>query len=797
MTSNFKKYFYNIFFGIGGQILIAAIGIVVPRLFISSYGSEVNGFLSSINQIFTYVVILEAGVGTATLQALYKPVATENHDEVNGILSATAQFYRKTGWYYLACIALLSVGYPILVASEIPFWQQMLIIWIVGGSGSIGYFVHAKYRMLLGADGKMYIFTNMHTLVQLGTSITKIVMIALGLNIVFVQLGHMLLMLVQSAYITRYTKKHYPWINLKVQPNKEAISQKNSVLVHEISQMVFNHTDVLILTIFTDLKVVSVYVLYNMIVDMISTLIGNVHNSFSFRLGQIFNTNKERYKQVYDVYETGYMMLSMSLYCVTFLCLLPFMRLYTAGIEDANYLDQWLPLLFVAIKILVSGRALAGATISYAGKFNETKNRSLTEMIINLAVSFVCVYLLGIYGVLLGTLAALLYRANDMIIYTRRHILEQSPWKTYSKWLVDIGVFIAIAVVTKQYFPINTESYFTLIVYAAAYTAVTFVVYALVNLLFFRRYVIPIIEYVKNILLKRRTGRKKNKSKKCKWILIIVITLFVIATCAELIASNYWLKTTSYKLQTVGIESEVNIVFLSDLHNRSFGKDNSYLINEVSEASPDVIAVVGDMMEEDSTDEELNEYLDLLTELVKIAPTFVSYGNHDFEYEAASGVNLVDAVKGIGAVLLEEEYVDFPIGDSTVRIGGMYTYAFAHHQTAEEWLESSTYRFLSEFEDTDLPTVLLCHRPDSFFYNDAYLNWDIDAIVCGHTHGGMVRVPFVGGVIAPDQLLFPEYDYGSYQLDDTLMIIGGGLSGYGMVPRVFNRPEIATLTLIP
>lgn len=504
MTSNFKKYFYNIFFGIGSQILLAVIGIIVPRLFIGNYGSEVNGFLSSINQIFTYVVILEAGVGTATLQALYKPVATENHDDVNGIMCATAQFYRRTGWCYLACIAALSVIYPIAVASNIPFWQQMLIIWIVGGSGSIGYFVHAKYRMLLRADGRTYVFTNAHTLVQIGTSITKIVMIALGMNIVFIQLGHMLLMLALSLYIRWYAKKNYPWLDLNVKPNKAAISQKNSVLVHEISQMVFNHTDVLILTAFTDLTVVSIYVLYNMIVDIISTLIGNLHNSFSFRLGQIFNTDKERYKHVYDIYETGYMMLSMALYCVTFLFLLPFMRIYTDGIEDANYIDKWLPLLFVSIKILVSGRALAGATISYAGKFKETQMRSIIEMIINLVVSFVCVYLWGIYGVLLGTLAALLYRANDMIIYTSKHILKQSPWKTYYKWIVDIAVFVLIVLVSKLYIPIHADTYLSLLLYAAGYTAATFVAYVLVNAVFFPKNFGAIFSYIKSLVCKSK-----------------------------------------------------------------------------------------------------------------------------------------------------------------------------------------------------------------------------------------------------------------------------------------------------
>ena len=497
MTSNTKKSAYNIFFGVVCQIVIALVGILIPRMFITSFGSEVNGFLSSINQIFTYIVLLEAGVGTATLQALYKPVAKDDWNEINGIMSATAQFYRRTGWCYLACVVLLAIVYPIFIHSEIPVWQQVAVILIVGGSGSIGYFIHGKYRMLLRADGKTYVYTNASTLVQLGTNITKIVMIALGLNIVFVQLGHMLLTLALALYIRWYTKRHYRNLNLNASPNKAAIAQKNSVLIHEISQMVFNHTDVFLLTVFTDLKVVSVYVIYNTVVEIISTLIGNIHNGFSFRLGQLYNTDEARYVQTYDIYETCYMMLSMALYCVTYIFLLPFMRLYTSGIEDANYLDKWLPILFVSIKLLVSGRALAGATITYAGKFKETRNRAIIEMCINLVVSVVCVNLLGIYGVLIGTLAALLYRANDMIIFTRKRVLGQSPWKTYAKWVVNLIVFVVIVFLSNRLFPINADNFFSLILYAIGYLIMVFALYGIANALVFHKHFSKILHLLK------------------------------------------------------------------------------------------------------------------------------------------------------------------------------------------------------------------------------------------------------------------------------------------------------------
>lgn len=517
MSSNAKKIGKNIFFGIGSQIVIAIVGLLIPRLFVSSYGSETNGFLSSLNQIFTYIVLLEAGVGTATLQALYKPVATDDKEKINGILSASAQFYTRTGWCYLGCVGLLAIIYPLAIQSSIPVWEQVAVILIIGSGNSLGFFLHAKFRMLLCADGKTYIYTNASTLVQLGTSLTKVVLILLGMNIVFIQLGHLLLQVGLSLYITFYTKKHYPWMNLKAKPDRQAIAQKNSVMVHEISQMIFNHTDVLLLTVFTNLTVVSIYTVYNMIVDIISTLIGNIHNGFAFRMGQLYNTDKERYKGTYDAYETCYMALSVALYAMTFIFLLPFMGLYMEGVEDANYLDNLLPILFVSIKLLVSSRALAGATITYAGHFKKTQWRSVLESIINLSVSVAAVLFLrhynimwGMYGVLLGTIAALLYRANDMIIYTARHILGVSPWKTYRKWIVDLAAFAAVYGLTKLV-PIHATGYVELFLYAAGYVIVVLAIFGGVNALFFRKQMMTALNYIRPLLKER--FRRKSESK--------------------------------------------------------------------------------------------------------------------------------------------------------------------------------------------------------------------------------------------------------------------------------------------
>ncbi len=471
-----KKSLLNILTGVGGQIITIAIGIILPRLFITNYGSETNGFLSSINNMIYYLTLLEAGVGTATVQALYGPIARNDRTKINGILSATNLFYKRTGGIYAICVVAMAIVYPLLVPSALSYVLQSGIILLVGAGGVVGYYYQAKFRLLLQAEGKQYVITNVMTIAHILTSVGKLVCVSLVLPIIWLQTVQFFIVLLQVCFYYFYIYKYYKWIDLKIQPDEAAISQKNSVLVHQIAEMVFNHVDVMLLTFLVkDLKIVSVYVLYCMFVDMISTLISNVNTGFIFKLGQLYNSKELNvFMKTFDLYETYYMAFSFALYTVTYLFLMPFMKLYTAGVSDANYLLEWLPLLFVAYKLLVCGRAACGGLGSYAGHFKQTVSHSIIETSINLGVSIIAVILfdklwhLGIYGVLLGTIAALLYRANIMIVYANKKILFRNIWCTYRKWVLDFVVMICCCVFFYLTKP-DLTSYIRVILYSGGY----------------------------------------------------------------------------------------------------------------------------------------------------------------------------------------------------------------------------------------------------------------------------------------------------------------------------------------
>ena len=240
----------NLLIGIGCQLLTMVLGVLVPKLVLNNYGSEINGLLSSVTNIYACIALVEAGVMAASCQALYKALAKNTRDDANAVLSATNIYYRRTGLIYSALIAVFSVVYPLFIKSEIPFWTVFLVILFNGLGNVVNFFFHGKYLFLLKADGKNYVRSGVELFSNAAKQISKIVLISIGLNVVFVQFAAMLTSFAQMIYITYYIKKHYSWIDLNAKPDFESISQSKNVFIHEVNFLITTNVDTVLLTVF-------------------------------------------------------------------------------------------------------------------------------------------------------------------------------------------------------------------------------------------------------------------------------------------------------------------------------------------------------------------------------------------------------------------------------------------------------------------------------------------------------------------------------------------------------------------
>ncbi len=482
MTAS-KKTFLNVIFGVMGQVIVIILGIIIPRLVLVGFGSEVNGLLNSVSQILVYFSLFEAGIGAACLQALYAPAAREDRDNINGIMSATNIFYKRAGLFYALSVVVLALIFPFFVKTQLSYGFIAAVILFGGLGNSINFLYEGKYKILMQVQGYSYVISNITTIVNIIISLGKAALLLLGYGVIHVQILGFVISIMQMLLYYIYVKKHYSWVDLSAAPNKSALSEKNATFIHQIASMVFNNTDMILLTVITNnLKIVSIYSMYNLVTNSIFLMLQQIPAGVDFKMGQLYNTDKKRYIPLFHILDMAYLILGFAAMTTVYIIIVPFMKLYTAGINDINYIEKFFPLLFVLVPIITIGRFAPLHLINHAGHFKKTQWRAVIESAINICVSVVGIYYLGIYGALLGTICALLYRTNDMILYSFKNLLKENPISCYKRWIGCIAIFILV-VYYVNIENLSCNTYLSIIGHGILYGIILLLAYTLVQAL--------------------------------------------------------------------------------------------------------------------------------------------------------------------------------------------------------------------------------------------------------------------------------------------------------------------------
>ena len=279
---------------------------------------------------------------------------------------------------------------------------------------------------------------------------------------------------------------------------------------------------------------------------------------------------------------------------------------------------------------------------------------------------------------------------------------------------------------------------------------------------------------------------------------LVIILILVILLTASFILSQSAISISQYDCSASSLTQPLRIVQLTDLHNSVFGKGNERLIRKVREQQPDLILLTGDMLNQ--YEERTDVPVDLIRELSQIAPVYASYGNHEEQHEKNYGTDLRAIFTEVGATVLEYDWVDVEVKGQKLRIGGIYGYCMAGYYLKTDETDEMETAFLDDFCDTDRTKLLLCHMPVAWIKYGSLDYWDTDYVFAGHAHGGQVRIPFVGGLYAPDQGWFPGRCEGLFFSKDgehTLVLSRGLGTSRSKLPRLNNIPEILVLDLVP
>ncbi len=275
-------------------------------------------------------------------------------------------------------------------------------------------------------------------------------------------------------------------------------------------------------------------------------------------------------------------------------------------------------------------------------------------------------------------------------------------------------------------------------------------------------------------------------------ILLFIIFLLLV----ELLLSNTLLSIGSLTIKNEKIPSAFNgykIVQLSDLHGRSYGKDNACLLRKVKEQQPDIIVLTGDMVS--STHTDFDTFYSLARSLVKICPVYFVIGNHEQMLLASLRDELLDTIQSIGIIVLDNEKISLEKDGEAIDLYGLW-FNLRYYRNLKNLRE--VYSFEEQNinqllgEKSDAFTILLAHNP---VYFETYAAWGADLTLSGHMHGGLIRIPFIGGLLSPEVKFFPTYDAGLYAIGGKMLYVNRGLASGLFGIRFLNHPEISVFTL--
>lgn len=248
--------------------------------------------------------------------------------------------------------------------------------------------------------------------------------------------------------------------------------------------------------------------------------------------------------------------------------------------------------------------------------------------------------------------------------------------------------------------------------------------------------------------------------------------------------------TTEYSFSSDKITQSLDgykILQLSDLHSKSFGDEQGVLVEKVINVNPNLILFTGDLVDSERYNEKTSLYL--MRKLVQIAPVYYVTGNH--EWWSGKFSSLESKMKDIGVQVMRNSTVALGVGQDKIQLLGIDDPAKLNESYAEKAItEEAIKNSLKGLKKRGNIRILLAHRPELL---PLYSKFEIDLVFSGHAHGGQFRIPFVGGLVAPNQGILPEYTSGKHRMENTTMIVNRGL-GNSIIPlRVFNRPEIVVV----
>ena len=495
--SRIQKARRNTLFSLLQQGVAFVCGLIVPKLMLNAFGSEAYGATSSIATFLAYITLLEGGIGAVTRSALYRAFAEKSDEQISAIVTETKDFYRKIAYAFIIYVIILACFFKQISHNSVfGYWYSFSLVIVIALSSFAEYSIGISYTLLLQADQMNYVVLIFKIITSILNTIIIVVLISLKSDILTVKLASGIVFVLKPVLLSFYVRRRYRL--RKVHLPKKTLENKKTAIGQHIAWMLHNNTDITVLTIFRDLATVSVYSVYNMIVAQIQS----IQNAFLSGMEAVFgsmyaNKENENLKKTFGYYETLISLIGVTLFSITAILIVPFIKIYTSGLTDAKYDDPVFAIMLIIASMIYTFGLPYHQMIIAAGRFKETRMASYGEAIINISVSVLLVIRFGIVGVAVGTVAATLFRTVYYVVYLSKHILKRNAFLWIRRMITNIIVFTGVYIIGKTVLSLQSVSnYLEWIISAVIITLISGAISLFVNFIVYKGDVLAIVQKI-------------------------------------------------------------------------------------------------------------------------------------------------------------------------------------------------------------------------------------------------------------------------------------------------------------
>lgn len=495
MKSRTQKAKLNIATSLMTQFVTLVCGIIVPQLLIKTFSSEVYGATTSITQFLAYISLLEGGIAGVARAALYKPLAQNDEVVISNIVGEIKSFFRMIAFFFIVYTLVLASTYNKIAHTDFDWTFTFFLVIVISISTLAQYYFGIANSILLQADQKTYVNNLISTFATIINTIMIILLIYLDCSIIIVKLVSSCVFVTRPVLLSLYVKKKYNIHKPEINAPK-ALTQKYTALGQHIAYFLHSNTDIVLLTIFTNLKVVAVYSVYNMIVVNIR----NITSSFTGGMESVFgnmlaNNEKEKLQKTFSDYETLISIVATILFSVTAVLIIPFISIYTKNVTDANYFQPVFSVLIILAELIYCLRLPYHYMIIAAGHFKQTKIGAYGEAFINIVLSVSLVFKYGLVGVSFATLIAMIFRFIYYGVYLTKNVINRKIGLFIKKIIINLaGLIFVVGFGNILTTLMNIRNYFVWVICGGIVFILACLVVFFLNWCFYRSEVQTIID---------------------------------------------------------------------------------------------------------------------------------------------------------------------------------------------------------------------------------------------------------------------------------------------------------------